>query len=202
MKAKTAKAQNTDSEARHRILETAKRLFYAQGYLATGINQVIAESNVAKNTFYYYFPSKEDLCIAYLEARHEAWGGALREKVMSFKSPLKRVLGIFDYLEDWLTDCRYRGCAFLNISSEVPDTEHRIRKKVTETKAGLHQEIDKLVRALKESDKKYRHLNVSEVSKVIYVLFEGAIVSVQSLGETWPIRAAKKNAKALLENSN
>ena len=52
---------DTQSEARQRIINTALELFYRQGYLATGINQVIAESGVSKNTFYYYFPSKDDL---------------------------------------------------------------------------------------------------------------------------------------------
>ena len=50
-----------------RILAVASELFYRQGYRATGINEVIARSGVAKATFYNHFPSKEDLCLAYLQ---------------------------------------------------------------------------------------------------------------------------------------
>ena len=38
--------------ARDRILETAFRLFYAHGIRAVGVDRIIAESGVAKATFY------------------------------------------------------------------------------------------------------------------------------------------------------
>ena len=44
-----------------RILKTVERLFCEQGYLSTGINQIIAEAQVAKASFYQHFPSKEAL---------------------------------------------------------------------------------------------------------------------------------------------
>ncbi len=41
------------------IINTALELFNQIGYNATGVDKIIAESNVAKMTFYKYFPSKE-----------------------------------------------------------------------------------------------------------------------------------------------
>ena len=43
------------------IINTALELFNQIGYNATGVDKIIAESNVAKMTFYKYFPSKESL---------------------------------------------------------------------------------------------------------------------------------------------
>lgn len=197
---KTAKAKSTDSEARQRIIETAKRLFYAQGYLATGINQVIAESKVAKNTFYYYFPSKEDLCIAYLKARHETWMGWLTARIDKSAKPYDRVIALFDYLEQWMKECRFRGCAFLNIASEIPDSASRIRAEVFDHKNQLWQMVENLLEKLKMSDGKYKNLQVKESAKAIYVLIEGAIVSSQNFDDTWPVSAAKKQAKLILES--
>src|SRR3954468_10276705 len=56
-----------------RILRAAHDLFYGDGIRATGIDRVIAESGVAKVTFYRRFPSKDDLVLAYLDFRHERW---------------------------------------------------------------------------------------------------------------------------------
>ena len=39
-----------ESNPRQRIIDTALRLFYQQGYRATGINQIIAESDGALAT--------------------------------------------------------------------------------------------------------------------------------------------------------
>ncbi len=187
------------SEARQRIIETAKRLFYAQGYLATGINQVIAESNVAKNTFYYYFPSKESLCVEYLRQRHDAWMGWLREKIKSIKNPESRILGLFDYLLEWMKSCDFRGCAFLNIASEVPDSKSRIREEVRQHKKALQAEIEEMVKELHETSNKHKKLKVKEVAQAIYVMFEGAIVSSQNFNEIWPIEAVRKTVKEILD---
>jgi AcrR family transcriptional regulator len=56
----------TRSPVQDRIMAAAADLFYRQGYRATGINQVIAESGVAKASFYDHFPSKDDLLYAYV----------------------------------------------------------------------------------------------------------------------------------------
>ncbi|MBW7456662.1 TetR/AcrR family transcriptional regulator [Paenibacillus sepulcri] len=54
--------------SREGILETASKLFFTQGYHATGLNQIIKESECPKGSLYYYFPAgKEELalqCIA------------------------------------------------------------------------------------------------------------------------------------------
>ena len=59
--------------ARERILVTAHALFYRDGIRATGVDRLIAESGVAKLTFYRHFPSKDDLVRAFLDYRHERW---------------------------------------------------------------------------------------------------------------------------------
>src|SRR6218665_2250806 len=66
-------ADTTDLPARDRILVTAHQLFYRDGIRATGIDRIIAESGVAKLTFYRHFPSKDDLVLAFLDYRHDRW---------------------------------------------------------------------------------------------------------------------------------
>ena len=66
------------SAARQRILETAFRLFYAHGIRGVGVDRIIAESGVAKATFYKHFPAKDDLVVAYLDKVDDTWTGQLR----------------------------------------------------------------------------------------------------------------------------
>ena len=88
-----------ERNTRERIIETALNLFYNQGYLATGINQIISESNIAKATFYAHFPSKEALCITYLQARHVLWMGWLKKSISGKKTAKEKLTGIFDFLK-------------------------------------------------------------------------------------------------------
>ncbi|MBQ1703197.1 MAG: helix-turn-helix transcriptional regulator [Oscillospiraceae bacterium] len=42
-------------------------MFIEKGYEQTSIDEIIAEANVAKGTYYYYFPSKEATLEAVIE---------------------------------------------------------------------------------------------------------------------------------------
>ena len=66
-----SKTATKKSDARQRIVETAERLFYAEGVRTVGIDRIIAESEVAKMTLYNHFPSKDDLILAVMQYREE-----------------------------------------------------------------------------------------------------------------------------------
>src|SRR5688572_24887233 len=107
------------SAARQRILDTAFRLFYAHGIRAVGVDRIIAESGVAKATFYKHFPAKDDLVVAYLDKVDDTWTGQLRSAAEAAgPAPADQLVGMFDALA---TACRrdgYRGCAFINAAAE------------------------------------------------------------------------------------
>ena len=110
----------TPSAARDRILDTAFRLFYARGIRAVGVDLIIAESGVAKATFYKHFPAKDELVVAYLDKVDVIWTGQLREAAEAAgPAPADQLVGLFDALG---TACRregYRGCAFINAAAEA-----------------------------------------------------------------------------------
>jgi len=102
--------------ARERILHTAHELFYRDGVRATGIDRVIAESGVAKVTFYRHFPSKNELIRAYLATRHEHWMGWFTEALARHGGGPGAIVPV---VEEWFRDERYRGCAFINSVGEL-----------------------------------------------------------------------------------
>ncbi|KRF40590.1 TetR/AcrR family transcriptional regulator [Terrabacter sp. Soil810] len=107
------------SAARERILDTAFSLFYARGIRAVGVDLIIADSGVAKATFYKHFPSKDDLVVSYLDKVDGVWTGQLHAAALAAgNEPAAQLVGLFDALG---TACRregYRGCAFINAAAE------------------------------------------------------------------------------------
>jgi AcrR family transcriptional regulator len=188
----------TENNPRQRIIETALRLFYQQGYRATGINQIIAEADVAKATFYSHFPSKEKLCVAYLQARHTIWMDWLGKHVDFQVSAPARVLAIFDFIQHWMSGCDFRGCAFLNIASEVPDLASEIRGEVVRHKDSLKEYIGSLVTELEHSGITLPDTDRQQLVNMLYVLAEGAIVASQNYGQVWPVASARDAAARLL----
>jgi AcrR family transcriptional regulator len=187
--------QNSSSNTRTKILATASRLFYEQGYHLTGINQVIAEAGVAKASFYYHFSSKEELCIAYLEKRHQDWLGWLREEVERSEEPLERLLGLFTFLELWLANSDFRGCAFLNITAEFSSPDNRIRLLVVNHKDALQAYISQLVDSL---DTPAIEHNSDYLVNAIYLLFEGTICKCQMYRTTKFIQNTREAVRQLI----
>ena len=107
------------SAARERILDTAFTLFYARGTRGVGVDLIIAESGVAKATFYKHFPSKDDLVVAYLDKVDGVWSGQLRHAAEAAgPDPAMQLVGMFDALSNACRRQGYRGCAFINAAAE------------------------------------------------------------------------------------
>src|SRR5215475_286341 len=118
------RAKSTRSEPRQRLVETADRLFYEEGFRAVGIDRIIAEAEVAKATLYVHFPSKDDLILAVLEHREQSTTEFFREG-MKRHAKAKGPLGpFFAALKEWFETPGFRGCAFQNATVELADTSH------------------------------------------------------------------------------
>jgi len=57
----------TPEERKTEILDAAEHLFTTKGYSETTVNDILKIVGVAKGTFYYYFPSKEEVMHAIVE---------------------------------------------------------------------------------------------------------------------------------------
>jgi AcrR family transcriptional regulator len=114
---------------RERILETAYRLFSRHGTRAVGVDRIIAESGAAKMTLYRNFASKDELILAFLEAREERWTRAWLQGEVEARGgpPAERLLAIFDVFGEWFARDDFEGCSFINVMLEVVDPEHPVR---------------------------------------------------------------------------
>lgn len=115
----------TQSDARDRILAVADGLFYQDCVRAIGIDTIIAKSEVAKTTLYRYFPSKDDLVVAYLEGRNQRFWQLFEEAVSRHSgNPKQQLLAIFAWLDEMIADSENCGCPFLITATEFPETNY------------------------------------------------------------------------------
>lgn len=163
------------TSARERILETALRLFYQNGIRATGIDRIIAESGVAKMSFYRHFPSKKDLVAAFLQRRHEFWMDWFTGRVGELRAGGAAGLSVLaDALEEWFRQPTFRGCAFINIVAEPG--EEAERSIALEHKEALRRFILTLLPEAVSS-------RAEEYADLALLVVEGAIVRAQMTGD-------------------
>lgn len=192
-------AQKPTGSAAERILAVATELFYKQGYRATGINEVIKKSGVAKATFYSHFPTKDDLCKVYLKGLSDRELEFVDSYIEAAKNPEQRFLAILESLEPWLIDTEFRGCAFINMASEIPDPGSPLRAPGKKLYDLLRSRVRTLSQELIDSDsKKYGHLDAEELSNDYMVIFSGAIGMGEIYHDIWPVDHAVKTMKRLI----
>ena len=102
-------SSNPTQETRERILEAAVTVFASKGYHDTKVDDIVAESQTSKGSFYFYFPSKQDIFLALVDTFADLLEKQLRSRLASESSGMARVdLALRVCLE---TFGQYRGLA-------------------------------------------------------------------------------------------
>jgi AcrR family transcriptional regulator len=92
--------KKSDSK-RQAILDTAYRLFRAQGFDRTSVSEITAEVGGSKATIYSHFPSKEELFVACMMAAAENYmAGTLKHLNSSSAEP---AVALFDFGKSFLS---------------------------------------------------------------------------------------------------
>ncbi len=189
----------TNPPPRERILRIAIDLFYRQGIRATGINQIIAESGVAKASFYTHFPSKDDLVVAYAEhlADHEI--AELRVVASEGATARERLLAPLRSLEPWFQSSGYRGCPFQNLAAEVPPETPGIGRVVRRHRENLRSLFRELIGEVIIDEK--LKANPEALADTALLMFEGAIAVSVAYRQAWPVEHAIGDLERLLHES-
>ncbi|WP_256860452.1 TetR/AcrR family transcriptional regulator [Bacillus sonorensis] len=83
------------TKSRDKILRTASRLFRKQGYHATGLAQITAESGAPRGSIYYYFPGgKEKLAAEAIKLTGERIKTYISSTLSREADPVKSVSNI------------------------------------------------------------------------------------------------------------
>ena len=139
-------AAQTEAGPRERIVAAADALFYARGIQAVGMDEVRTAAGVSLKRLYAEFPGKEQLVLAVLESRHRQWEEGLERTAAGIEDPRRRLLAIFDFLEEWFTDEAFRGCGFINAFGELGATSPPVAAAAREHKRTFQEHVARLTR--------------------------------------------------------
>lgn len=182
-----AKAAADTLSARERIMETAERLFLQEGFRATGIDRIIAESGVAKMSLYRHFPSKTDLIAAFLDTRHETWMAWFRGEAEARTAKRANLDVLADVLAAWFATETYRGCAFINLVAEsgTETGDAQLMEKAVAHKADLGVYLAELAKRL-------GYARPKAIAEEALLCVEGMIVRFQMTGERSVVDAGRR----------
>lgn len=180
------------------IISVANELFYRNGYNSTGINEIIAKSNIAKATLYHHFKSKEAICIAYLESRHHRFMTDLNAFVASKPKGKGQLLAIFDLLRDMYRQGDFHGCWAQKILAELHPKDKKIRAIIQKQKKELLLFLGEVVG---ENIANVSKAETEKLSGGLYLLYESATTESHLHENDWPVHLAKSIAPSLFSEA-
>jgi AcrR family transcriptional regulator len=180
-----------ESAVKERILDTASRLFYDQGYHVTGINQIIEEADIARASLYNHFPSKTDLLLAYLDSTHASWFEELDVFLAPIAGPREKLLAIFDFRIRRQQRLKYKGCHFNKIAAEASD-DQEVLARVKAFKVRFRNLIHELVA---QTTQRRSILDNDQLADTLFLLLEGGI----AVGAMYRSSEAAEKAKQIAE---
>ena len=180
-------------DTREKLLHAALDFFYGNGFHAVGIDRIIDAVGVTKTTFYKHFESRDQLILEAVRLRNEwessAFGRCVQEK--AGHDPRAMLLAMFDVLDDWFNDERYKGCIFMSSCHEFPSQTHPVHLAAASHFLTGEAEVESMAKAAGARDPK-------AVARQWVLLMQGASALRLTVGDNGAARRAKGLAEALL----
>lgn len=182
------------SSTRQKLIDTAFELFGRNGFHAIGLDRIIDEVGVSKQTFYNHFESKDELILEVLKHRHrvdnEMMDGLTTE--LAGRDPRARLEAIFDVLDAWMNKPEWRGCIFMHAAAEFPSSTDPAHQMAATHTHQIVENLQYLATLAGASDPK-------ALASELAVLVEGVVSYRHVTGDPSAIRFAKQTSRLLFD---
>lgn len=184
------------SAAREKLLVTASKLFFEQGFHAVGVDKIVAESGITKMTMYKHFPSKDHLIVAILERSNELYWEWFEESIHGVTEPEKQIIAIFEAvarqhsLSPQSTFCLYQAVAV-----EYPYPEHIVNKAAVDHKQTI-------MKRLKNICEQAGLKSPGPLARQLFVILEGFCISSRFIGADSPAADIVQVAQSIMRSNS
>lgn len=88
-------------ETRQKVIDTAMKLFYQQGFDATTLEQIAEEADIARKTLYNHFPVKEDIIVEHLNRFVWKRAPEIDRLIQEHTDARSRIVAVLNRLIEW-----------------------------------------------------------------------------------------------------
>lgn len=181
--------------SRSRAVTTAAALFRRQGYAATGVSQIIEESETPKGSFYFNFPGgKEQLGLEAIALAGDQLAGAIAQLAESASTPREFLRSLTDALAAGLEQSDFAsGCPIATVALETATTSEPMRIAAEQQFAAWEAAI--ALGLARPHAPRRRH---RDAAAQILMLLEGALIMGRVRRTSAPVRGLQRTFELLL----
>lgn len=161
------------------IVHESMKLFSLNGFLSTGIKDILEASGTSKGGFYNYFSSKEELFFLVLKEAQAVWRQRVLGGIREIDSPTEKIKQmLLNYQDRYLQDTENfpGGCIFITLSVELDDQRPHLMKKLNEGFEGFKALLKRVIVEGIEVGELSEDINVEQFSNMLFTCMLGASV--------------------------
>lgn len=178
-----------NNETKQKLIQTGAKAMLAKSYHAVGIKEILAEVDVPKGSFYYYFASKEAFGIAVIEYYGGQIVQAIRLKLLDTSmTPRNRILTYFQSIRDYYAKngCG-KGCLVAKLATELSNTSPDMRNALKQQFDLWTELFAVCIREGQEMGEISSSYDAESLAEIIYIAWEGALIRMQINHDLSPI---------------
>ncbi len=183
---------------RDAILASAVRLFRRQGYAATGLAEILAESGAPKGSLYHYFPGgKTEIGAEAVTVAGEKVAATLRSIAEEAVDPGEIIARYLSMMADWMAQSGYRdGSPITTTLLETVPGQETIREAGLSAFASWSVVLETSARAAGIGPQRARTL-----ARFSIAALEGALIQCRVAGDAAPLLEAAEELRALYRSA-
>ena len=165
---------------RDRLVFAAMTLFAEKGYDSTSVADVLRAASVNSGSLYHYFPGKQDLLLAVLDAYHGGIGEMLLAVAWrGVPDPIEKIFALLARYRHGIviTDCTY-GCPIGSLALEIHEPDPPVREALARNFAAW---VDAVEGCLAEAGARLpRGLDRRGLAEFVLTTMEGAVMQART----------------------
>ena len=163
-------------DTRQRIVEAAMELFWLKGYSSTSIADILSRSQVNSGSLYHFFPGKQDVLLAVLEAYRDGIGPMLLQPSWGgIGDPVEKVFALLGTYRRALieTECEY-GCPIGSLALELHEADPIVRQRLAENFTGW---VDAVEACFRDAEHRFREgTDLRGLAELALNVMEGGVM--------------------------
>lgn len=180
---------------RDTLIDTACELMEMQGYHATGLNQILAESGTPKGSLYYYFPGgKEELAREAIERSSGIIEQRIQGMMLEIDDPVTAITTFIYRLAEQVAASGYRaGSPITAVALESASTNDRLRETCQKAYRRWQDAFTEKLRAGGFTESRSQRLGL-----LIIAALEGGIILSRSRRSPQPLHDVAEEVAIML----
>ena len=189
-------------DTRNKIIVASARLFNMRGYHGCSLQDIMDATNLKKGGIYNYFSNKDEIAYAAFDYSFNLVLARFTDALAKAKTSRAKLFAILEVFASFYKDpVTEGGCPIFNTAVDSNGTHPELTEKAREAINTLKRYIEIKIDEGKESGEFKPETKSEELSSLIILTTEGALIMSRVNNDPAPVAAAIKYLKSTINSS-